>query len=147
MNYQYRYLLDRLAGRDPSIRAADADRERTGERLRQAHAEGRLDVNEFQQRLERCYEAKTFGELDELVRDLPRQEQQIERPPHASSLLRPLLSVPVAPILIALLLVTAAGAHHIFWMWIPLLFVVWRISARRRRRWVAGPRRGPNGWI
>ena len=66
------YFLDRFARRDASIRAADADRERTAERLRTAHAEGRLDLTEFQERLERCYEAKTFGQLGELVRDLPR---------------------------------------------------------------------------
>ena len=55
------YLWDRLAGRDPKLRAADADRERIAERLRKGHAEGRLDMDEFQHRLERCLEARTFG--------------------------------------------------------------------------------------
>ena len=73
------YFWDRIAGRDPGLRAADADRERTGERLRAAHTEGRLDIAEFQERLERCYEAKTVGELGELVRDLPRPEEYDER--------------------------------------------------------------------
>ena len=73
------YLWERIAGRDLHIRAADADRERLAERLRKSHAEGRLDMEEFQQRLERCYEAKTLGELSELVRDLPRQDEPAER--------------------------------------------------------------------
>src|SRR5436190_21196188 len=59
--------------RDPALRAADSDREHVAERLRQSHAEGRLDTTELQQRLERCYEAKTVGELDELVGDLPHE--------------------------------------------------------------------------
>jgi hypothetical protein len=70
------YFLDRITGRTPEIRAADADREQTAERLRQSHAEGRLDIDEFQERLERCYEAKTLGQLGELVRDLPRQAER-----------------------------------------------------------------------
>ena len=56
---------------DPNQRAADADREKTSERLRRHHAEGRLDAEEFQERVDRCYQAKTLGELDQLVTDLP----------------------------------------------------------------------------
>jgi hypothetical protein len=57
--------------RQPGMRASDADRERTVEQLRRHHAEGRLDVDEFSERMEHAYDAKTFGELDELMRDLP----------------------------------------------------------------------------
>ena len=56
---------------DPNLRAADADREATSERLRRHHAEGRLDAEEFQERVDRCYQAKTVGELEQLVTDLP----------------------------------------------------------------------------
>lgn len=147
MNYQYQYFLERLAGRDPNLRAADVDRERTAERLRTAHAEGRLDTDEFQQRLERCYDAKTFGQLDEVVKDLPRQEERIDRVAPGYSLLRALRWIPVVPILIALVVLADATAHHGFWLWFPFLFFIWRFSARRRRRWVGGGRRGPGGWI
>lgn len=141
------YFLARVAGRDPNIRAADADRERIAERLRKSHAEGRLDMTEFQERLERCYEAKTLGDLRELVKDLPRQEQQPERRSFARFLPVGLRTVPLVPILFALLVVAAATGHHVFWLWIPLLFLFWRMSWwRRRRRWAA-PRRGPDDWI
>lgn len=53
-------------------RAADADREAVAERLRAAVTEGRLDLDEFDDRLGRAYQAKTYGELDPLVADLPR---------------------------------------------------------------------------
>jgi hypothetical protein len=140
-------LLDRIGGRVPDIRAADADRERTADRLREAHGEGRLDLAEFQERLERCYEAKTVGELGALVSDLPRQHER--EPDHRRSdrLLRPGLWV-LAPLLFALIAVSAATGHHVVWVWFPLAFLfVWRISSWRRRRWSPGHRRGPDDWL
>ncbi|MFB7737904.1 DUF1707 domain-containing protein [Streptomyces sp. NPDC056112] len=55
----------------PELRASDADRERVVEHLRDALAEGRLDMTEFEERLEAAYRARTYGELAPLTRDLP----------------------------------------------------------------------------
>lgn len=55
----------------PEMRASDAERERVAELLRDAVAEGRLDMEEFEQRLDAAYRARTRGELVPLVRDLP----------------------------------------------------------------------------
>ncbi|MFI1290192.1 DUF1707 domain-containing protein [Streptomyces sp. NPDC020792] len=55
----------------PELRASDADRERVVEHLRDALAEGRLDMTEFEERLEAAYQARTYGELAPLTRDLP----------------------------------------------------------------------------
>ncbi|MDG9720385.1 DUF1707 domain-containing protein [Streptomyces sp. DH24] len=55
----------------PELRASDADRERVAEILRDALAEGRLDMAEFEERLEATYGARTYGELAPLTRDLP----------------------------------------------------------------------------
>jgi DUF1707 SHOCT-like domain len=53
------------------LRASDADRERAVALLR-GHAEaGRLDVDELDERCERAFAAKTFGELDAVTADLP----------------------------------------------------------------------------
>ena len=54
-----------------STRAADADRERVVEMLNKAYGEGRLSIEEFDERMGRAYEAKTYGDLDRLVEDLP----------------------------------------------------------------------------
>jgi hypothetical protein len=54
-----------------ALRASDADREQVVSTLRQHHADGRLTVDEFTERMQRAYESKTFGELDLLTRDLP----------------------------------------------------------------------------
>lgn len=58
-----------VAGSD--IRASDADRDRVAEILREALAEGRLDAEEHAERIDAVYRAKTMGELEPVVRDLP----------------------------------------------------------------------------
>ncbi|MGV9878315.1 DUF1707 SHOCT-like domain-containing protein [Streptomyces sp. NPDC003006] len=55
----------------PDLRASDADRERVAEVLRDAMAEGRLDMTEFEERLDAAYKARTYGELEPITRDLP----------------------------------------------------------------------------
>jgi hypothetical protein len=55
----------------PELRASDTDRERVAEHLRDALAEGRLDMEEFEERLEATYKARTYGELTPITRDLP----------------------------------------------------------------------------
>jgi hypothetical protein len=56
---------------DPRIRASDADRDRVTALLREHHAAGRLTVEEFGERMEQALDARTLGELDELLADLP----------------------------------------------------------------------------
>lgn len=56
---------------DPRIRASDADRDRVTSLLREHHAAGRLTAEEFHERMDHALEAKTLGELDELMTDLP----------------------------------------------------------------------------
>ena len=56
---------------DPRIRASDADRDRVTALLREHHAAGRLTAEEFGERMEKALDARTLGELDELMTDLP----------------------------------------------------------------------------
>ncbi|HEV3380125.1 MAG TPA: DUF1707 domain-containing protein [Trebonia sp.] len=56
---------------DPRIRASDADRERVATLLREHHAVGRLAAEEFHERLDAAFAAKTLGDLDALLADLP----------------------------------------------------------------------------
>jgi Domain of unknown function (DUF1707)/Domain of unknown function (DUF4190) len=55
----------------PDMRAASADRERVVDVLKAAFAEGRLSQEEYNARMGRAYEAKTYGELGALTADLP----------------------------------------------------------------------------
>lgn len=58
-------------GDSGGIRASDAERDATVERLRDAAGEGRLTLEEFSDRMEQATAARTRTELDQLVTDLP----------------------------------------------------------------------------
>jgi hypothetical protein len=53
------------------IRAADEDRERVAAALRSHCEAGRLTIEELEERLAAAYAAKTLGDLDALMTDLP----------------------------------------------------------------------------
>lgn len=55
----------------PQLRIGDAERDRVAEVLREAVAEGRLTLDELEDRLEAALAARTFADLDPLVADLP----------------------------------------------------------------------------
>ncbi|NJQ07507.1 DUF1707 SHOCT-like domain-containing protein [Streptomyces lonarensis] len=54
-----------------ALRASDSDREAVAEQLREAAGDGRLDLEELQERLDRTFAAKTYGELAPITADLP----------------------------------------------------------------------------
>jgi hypothetical protein len=56
---------------DRTLRASDADREQVVDQLEQHTIAGRLTTDEFEERTQQAYAAKTMGELDALHRDLP----------------------------------------------------------------------------
>ncbi|MGW7520836.1 DUF1707 SHOCT-like domain-containing protein [Streptomyces sp. NPDC054796] len=68
-----------------SVRASDADRDRVADILREALAEGRLDAEEHGERIDAVYSAKTVGELEPLVRDLPAGRAEPYRAARPSS--------------------------------------------------------------
>ena len=80
---------------DPRIRASDADRDRAAALLREHHAAGRLDAEEFHDRMNKALDAKTLGELDELMTDLPAidlyqlPDASLRRPPASRQSLLP----------------------------------------------------------
>ncbi|MCV7196381.1 DUF1707 SHOCT-like domain-containing protein [Mycobacterium angelicum] len=62
---------DAKADRDESSRAADTDRIQLAQLLAYAAEQGRLELNEYEDRLTRAYAATTYQELDRLRADLP----------------------------------------------------------------------------
>ncbi|MGW0768271.1 DUF1707 SHOCT-like domain-containing protein [Streptomyces sp. NPDC002676] len=69
----------RLQDAEPRVtelRASDADRDRVADILREALAEGRLTADEHAERVEGVLHAKTVGELDVFIRDLPAAHQR-----------------------------------------------------------------------
>jgi len=59
-------------GNDPTqLRISDAERHQVAEILREAAGEGRLDLDELDQRLEATYAARTYADLVPITLDLP----------------------------------------------------------------------------
>jgi Domain of unknown function (DUF1707)/Cell wall-active antibiotics response 4TMS YvqF len=54
----------------PALRASDADRERAADTLRRAAGDGRLTIEELDERLRSAYDARTRAELELLVADV-----------------------------------------------------------------------------
>jgi Domain of unknown function (DUF1707) len=72
------------------MRISDADRNGVIDRLQRATAEGRLDLNELDDRIASALAARTWSDVDPLVDDLPvaaepEPEDDTDEPPRASS--------------------------------------------------------------
>lgn len=71
------------------LRASDADRDRIADLLRDALAEGRLTADEHAERVEGVLSAKTVGELEVFIQDLPAAHQHRATPSYAPAPNRP----------------------------------------------------------
>jgi hypothetical protein len=59
---------------NPEMRASDADRDRVAGALREHCAQGRLTVEELNERLEATFAARTLGDLEQVTKDLPEED-------------------------------------------------------------------------
>ena len=66
--------------RPSRLRISDEDRHKVAEVLRQAAGEGRIDLDELDERLEATYAAKTYGELVPITADLPGRRRRARHP-------------------------------------------------------------------
>jgi hypothetical protein len=55
----------------PEVRIGDRERREVDGRLQRAYADGVLTMTEYEERSAECWKARTRGELEPLVRDLP----------------------------------------------------------------------------
>jgi Domain of unknown function (DUF1707) len=122
---------------DPALRASDAERESTVTLLRKHGVDGRLDVDELEQRVGAAYQARTRGDLAGLLDDLPRPQTttravQPAWPHHRHREWG--MFVRVSLLLVAIWALTGAG---VFWpAWVMAwwgLFLVLRTGPRLLR--------------
>ena len=140
----------RSGPRDRQLRVGDAEREAVADILRREHLAGRLDNDEFDERVARCLAAKTYAELDELIGDFPGDEREARRVT-GSWAWRPW---PVPLVFLPLLVAAIVFSHgRAAWLVVPFFvwFVVrplfwrgfgWRAFGSRtysRRCWPYGP--------
>src|SRR5919106_568451 len=135
--------------RDSSLRASDADRDAVAERLRQAAVEGRLDPDELEQRLHTAFRAKTYGELDGLLGDLPANPVKWERPrgglaPAASFAVVMVLRTMVALAILGAILVAAAATFAWWMLWVVVFLVLRSGHGCRSHRRNVGWHRPPH---
>jgi Domain of unknown function (DUF1707) len=95
-----------------SVRASDADRERVAETLRDHAVAGRLTTDELGERSGRAFTARTLGELDALLSDLPRGRRHGPTTAKAGLLL---LAQGVLYVLVGLIIVTIAILWALAW--------------------------------
>jgi hypothetical protein len=137
------------------MRAGDGDRKAVADQLKAALDEGRLDLHEYDERLQKTYAARTYGDLNGLLDDLPGtvppQQSQVQAyqattPPGA-----PVQEPPsranraaawvgpyggVIGVCVLIWVITSITSRHLLyfwpvWMLIPLLFGITGALASR----------------
>src|ERR671915_1694097 len=121
-----------------SLRASDADRDAVVDRLREAAGEGRLEPDELEQRVDGALRARTYGDLAELLADLPadgrmpaprtrgRTNQLARSAVFGAGLLVAVTAAVAVVVVVAMLLLTAAA------LWAALV-VCWLVCRGSRR--------------
>lgn len=61
----------------PNMRVGDAEREAVASQLREHYADGRLTLDELNERLDLALSAKTRADLNGVLRDLPAAPRQV----------------------------------------------------------------------
>ncbi|WP_232050497.1 DUF1707 domain-containing protein [Actinoplanes sp. OR16] len=134
-------------GRD-EMRAGDADRQKVADQLKAALDEGRLDLGEYDERIQKAYGARTYGDLDPLLIDLPGtipvQKSQIQpaqaahpvapgTAEHGRNGVKPAISLFLLCTIIWGITSLASGEAYYFWpVWV-LIPVAFAILARLGR--------------
>ena len=113
--------------RNGSLRASDADRERVAGRLRDHAVAGRLSTEELDERSGQAFGARTLGELDTLLTDLPRESRGVGSVPAKAAML--LVAQGALSVLVGAIVVTIA-----------ILWVLARVSAHGARLAAAAAR-------
>jgi hypothetical protein len=130
--------------RQPDLRVSDAERDAVVTELGRHFQVGRLDEDEFDQRVGSALVAKTRSDLDALLTDLPRPIVAGPTALAGSRSPRPRALAIVPLLVIAAFIATRANGswHHgwpfaplgFLWLIVPILF--FRALARgRRRQW------------
>lgn len=128
------------------LRASDADRDDAAERLRTAAAEGRLDTEELDERLGIAFSARTYGELDRVLVDLPSnvpaRRRRAQVIPVAQSAFAVALPIVTTLAVVAAVVVVAAVAAAWWILWgLVWFFACGRGSCSQRRHPAHGMRR------
>jgi hypothetical protein len=121
------------------------------DRLRKASAEGRLAVHELEHRVATALKARTYGELDATVRDLPGDRRPVPQRAVRTAQAHPALLLVAIPV--ALVAVATLVAITVLWsVFVLLVFLLGHGRHHRHRgpwtyvgRQPFGPPHGAHG--
>ncbi len=116
------------------LRASDADRERVAEVLRDAAGEGRLATDELEHRLGAAFAARTYGDLDGLIADLPGPPLAMRSRSRDLTLARAALAVAAVPLMLALIIAVVFAVTGVLALWMFWVAAGWWFFGHRRRR-------------
>ena len=118
----------------PRMRAGDKERQRVVEQLGKHFSEGRLTVEEFDERVVRAHASVYLDELPALTVDLPREPEPRQRPTRSRMPVPAGVLVLLVAMLLAWSMVAAVvyGAPPLFALFLLFLFLR---HGRRSRRW------------
>jgi hypothetical protein len=109
-----------MAASDSHLRASDAEREQIVDQLRQHAADGRLTMDEFEQRVAEALAAKTHADLEPVLRELP----PLEAPPQVTPRRRmPLPSARALLTAVAVVFAVVMVTQGFWWIIFPLMGV------------------------
>jgi hypothetical protein len=129
------------------MKASDADRDGVLSELSEHFQAGRLTAAEFDERAGQALAARTWGELRDLLGDLPAARPGSRLPAAAPSAAAPgrpsgrPAMLPVAALAgIAIAVAVSVGVAHDRWgLLLLVLFVMWRVVCRPRASRRSGP--------
>src|SRR5689334_8368325 len=107
------------------VRVSDAEREDVVQQLSRHTGDGRLTIDEFEERVEQAYASKTRRELDATLRGLPRPAVRVPRRIDVADRVRPLAALAL------LVLAVVAIGPWILWFAIPMIRC--RLAGRAHR--------------
>ena len=137
---------------DPNMRVSNAERTEVADRLSKHYGDGRLDEDEFNERLDRAMKAKTQADLHGIFADLPDSPPEMSRPEEPKTVVpqrrQRSLFGRVVFIVLAVVIISslwhavmnpfwglATGGLYIPWLLIAVIaFFVWRSRTWHRRQ-------------
>jgi uncharacterized protein DUF1707 len=140
-------LLTAASGREPAnggVRVSDAERAEIADELSRHYTDGRLDEDEFGQRLDQAMQAKTYRDLTGLLQDLPASSGPPRPGAHVTEL-KPARQqrrrAGIGPLLVLILVVVAVAGPVRFLagavapvLWTLVICALVLLAVRRRRR-------------
>ena len=112
------------------LRVGDAEREAVGDILRREHLAGRIDNEELDERVARSLTAKTYNDLDQLIRDFPAKEPDPRPGGTGQAWPRGDLPYLLLPLIIAAIVFSHGRA---VWLLMPFIWLVARRLSWRGR--------------